>query len=64
LRNPDILVLTRKREAELQFTKHLYDADEKRAVGAVWASRSAGKCRFLMPTEGGFSLMPKCIAKC
>ena len=33
--------------------KHLYDAadaDEKRAVGAVWQSRSDGKCLFVMPT--------------
>ena len=34
--------------------KHLYDADdadEKGAVGAVWASRSKGKSLFVMPTE-------------
>jgi type III restriction enzyme len=44
--------------------KHLYDAtdaDEKRAVGAVWASRSAGKCLFVMPTEGGFSVIAEGI---
>ena len=38
--------------------KHLYDgvdAEEKRAVGAVWASRSGGRCLFVMPTEGDFS---------
>lgn len=38
--------------------KHLYDAadaEEKRAVGAVWASRSGGRCLFVMPTEGNFS---------
>lgn len=36
--------------------QHLYtDAEEKRAVGHVWASRSNGKCRFVMPTEGDFT---------
>jgi type III restriction enzyme len=38
--------------------KHLYDspdAEEKRAVGAVWQSRSGGKCLFVMPTDGKFS---------
>lgn len=30
--------------------EHLYaEAEEKRAVGAVWESRSAGKCLFVMP---------------
>lgn len=38
--------------------KHLFDgvdAEEKRAVGAVWASRSGGRCLFVMPTDGDFS---------
>ncbi|HSF11250.1 MAG TPA: hypothetical protein VLA60_17705, partial [Nitrospirales bacterium] len=36
--------------------KHLYpDAEEKRAVGMVWAARSQGKCLFVMPTETNFS---------
>jgi type III restriction enzyme len=42
--------------------KHLYDAadaEEKRAVGAVWASRSDGRCLFVMPTEGDFSGITK-----
>lgn len=35
---------------------HLYsDAEEKRAVGAVWASRSNGRCIFVMPTASEFS---------
>jgi type III restriction enzyme len=37
--------------------KFLYDsidAEEKRAVGEVWASRSGGKCIFAMPTDGNF----------
>jgi type III restriction enzyme len=44
--------------------KHLYDAadaEEKRAVGAVWQSRSAGKCLFVMPTEGDFSVTMKAV---
>ena len=44
--------------------KHLYDAidaDEKRAVGAVWQSRSGGKCLFVMPTEGDFSVITKAV---
>jgi type III restriction enzyme len=36
--------------------EHLFaDAEEKRAVGAVWESRSGGRCLFVMPTEGDFS---------
>ena len=38
--------------------RHLYesaDSQEKRAVGEVWASRSEGRCMFVMPTEGDFS---------
>lgn len=44
--------------------KHLYesaDADEKRAVGAVWASRSGGRCLFVMPTEGDFSVITQAL---
>jgi type III restriction enzyme len=32
--------------------QHLYDgidAGEKRAIGAVWAARSHGRCLFVMP---------------
>ncbi len=38
--------------------KYLYDAadaEEKRAVGAVWESRSEGRCRFVMPTNNDFT---------
>lgn len=36
--------------------KHLWDdAEEKRAVGAVWESRSKGRCLFVMPTDGKFT---------
>jgi len=37
---------------------HLFDgidSAEKRAVGAVWESRSNVRCRFVMPTGGDFS---------
>lgn len=41
---------------------HLWEiAEEKRAVGAVWASRSEGKCLFVMPTAGDFSDVVKAI---
>jgi type III restriction enzyme len=38
--------------------KYIYDtadSEEKRAVGAVWASRSDGRCLFVMPTDGDFA---------
>lgn len=38
--------------------KYLYDgadSEEKRAIGQVWASRSDGRCLFVMPTQGDFS---------
>lgn len=44
--------------------KYLYDAvdaEEKRAVGEVWASRSGGRCLFVMPTEGDFSVIEKLV---
>jgi type III restriction enzyme len=31
------------------------DAEEKAAIGAVWAKRSNGKCLFVMPQKGYFS---------
>ena len=37
------------------------DAEEKRAVGAVWASRSGGRCLFVMPTDGDFSAIARAI---
>lgn len=37
------------------------DAEEKRAIGAVWASRSEGRCVFVMPTDGDFALISKAI---
>ncbi len=42
--------------------QHLFtDAEEKRAVGEVWASRSGGKCRFVMPTQGDFTSIVRAI---
>ena len=36
--------------------EHLFtDAEDKRAVGAVWESRSGGQCLFVMPSEGDFT---------
>ena len=37
------------------------DAEEKRAVGAVWASRSGGRCLFVMTTDGDFSSITRAI---
>jgi type III restriction enzyme len=46
--------------------KHLYtgdDAEEKHAVGKVWASRSKGKCLFVMPTGDDFAVITNDIRK-
>ncbi len=37
------------------------DSEEKRAVGAVWASRSGGRCLFVMPTGRDFSGIAKAV---
>jgi type III restriction enzyme len=37
------------------------DSEEKRAVGAVWASRSGDQCLFEMPTDGDFSALTKLL---
>ena len=37
------------------------DSEEKRAIGAVWASRSGGRCLFEMPTEVDFSGVLKAV---
>ncbi len=45
--------------------KHLYDgvdAEEKRAIGQVWASRSGGRCLFVMPSDRDFSAVDKAVA--
>ncbi|HEX2770753.1 MAG TPA: hypothetical protein VHN12_15865, partial [Geobacteraceae bacterium] len=43
---------------------HLWtDAEDKRAVGAVWASRSNGRCLFVMPTEGDFSAITNVVKR-
>lgn len=42
--------------------KHLWtDAEEKRAIGAVWASRGKGRCLFVMPTDGNFSDLSQAV---
>jgi len=44
--------------------EHLYaEAEEKRAVGAVWESRSAGKCLFVMPEEKDLEKIRQKIAR-
>jgi len=63
---PDFLCqLTNGRVLAVEYKgKHLYDgvdAEEKRAVGAVWASRSGGRCLFVMPTDGDFSVIDKAV---
>jgi type III restriction enzyme len=37
------------------------DAKEKRAVGAVWESRSGGRCLFRMPTKSDFSELARAV---
>ena len=37
------------------------DSEEKRAVGAIWSSRSGGRCLFIMPTEGDFSSIERIL---
>ncbi len=63
---PDFLCqLTGGRVLAIEYKeKHLFDgvdAEEKRAVGAVWASRSGGRCLFVMPTDGDFSSIARII---
>jgi type III restriction enzyme len=35
------------------------DAVEKNLIGTVWASRSGGRCIFVMPTDGDFSVIER-----
>ena len=37
------------------------DSEEKRAVGEVWATRSNGKCLFVMPTDNNFTALTKLV---
>lgn len=37
------------------------DSRDKQAVGAVWESRSGGKCLFVMPSNGDFAAIKKKI---
>jgi type III restriction enzyme len=42
--------------------KHLWtDAEDKRVIGAVWASRSKGRCLFAMPTDGDLSVISQVV---
>jgi hypothetical protein len=61
---PDFICqLTDRRILVVEYKgQHLFtDAEEKRAVGEVWASRSNGKCRFVMPTEGDFTSIVRAV---
>ena len=52
---PDfVCLLTDGRIVAVEYKgKHLWnDAEEKRAVGAIWEARSGGRCLFVMPTDG------------
>ena len=43
--------------------EHLWDgSEEKRAVGEVWASRSNGKCLFVMPRGNDLAAIKACIS--
>jgi type III restriction enzyme len=64
---PDFLCqLTDGRVLAVEYKgEHFYSADdakEKRAVGAVWESRSNGRCLFVMPTAGDFSSITKKVS--
>jgi len=39
------------------------DAEDKRAVGAVWASRSGGRCLFAMPTDRDFATITNVVKR-
>jgi type III restriction enzyme len=44
---------------------HIYgaaDAEEKKAIGAVWASRSSGRCLFVMPAGGDFGAIVSAVS--
>ena len=63
---PDFLCqLTDGRTLAVEYKgKHLFDgvdAEDKRAIGAIWASRSGGRCLFVMPTDGDFSTIRKML---
>jgi type III restriction enzyme len=63
---PDFLCqLTEERVLAVEYKgKHLYDgpdAEEKRMIGSVWASRSGGRCVFEMPTDGDFSALVRAV---
>ncbi len=63
---PDFLCqLTDGRTLAVEYKgKHLFDgvdAEDKRAVGEIWASRSDGRCLFVMPTDGDFSTIRKML---
>lgn len=57
---PDFMAqLTDGRILAVEYKGKIYydtvDAEEKRAIGAVWESRSQGRCLFVMPSAGDLS---------
>ncbi len=59
---PDFICqLTGSRVIAVEYKGKLYyglpDSEEKRAVDAVWASRSKGNCLFVMPTDENFAAL-------
>ena len=47
---------------EYKGTHLMGEAEETRAVGAVWVARSGGKCLFVMPSGGKFGEIAKAIS--
>jgi type III restriction enzyme len=39
----------------------IHDSEEKRAVGQVWASRSGGRCVFVMPTDNNLAVIQSAL---
>lgn len=39
------------------------DSEEKRAIGAVWAARSGGRCLFTMPTDRDFTTITSLVKR-
>lgn len=48
-------------ENRRSFSGESNDAEEKRLVGQVWASRSSRRCLYVMPTEGDFAVIARAV---
>ena len=63
---PDFISqLTDGRVVIIEYKGKIYydspDSEEKRAIGAVWSSRSRGNCYFDMPTDANFTSLVKLV---